>query len=233
MPAYTFRSVGAWTTAASGSATLGPVALPAGWQAGDLGLMLAAARSDASPASSTATGWTSLQTSQNGQLTLFGRILQGGDTDPTITFSATSSHAAQIAAFYGDVWSPVSTIKAHGAFANDGNEAAGPIYPGLTITTADCLVIISAQKTKTSTSDGATINAEPGFTEIGETGIAGNRAFVVWNYVQQTTATNITSGTYDFTGTVETQTARKFTVALKTLAAAGGVTSRLSLLGVG
>ena len=91
----TFRSAGAW---ASSFAALTP-ALPPGWQVNDLGLMLTSARGDPNPATATATGWTLLQASQNGQLTLLGRILQGGDTDPTVTFSSTTSHHAQIAAF--------------------------------------------------------------------------------------------------------------------------------------
>ena len=75
-------------------------------------------------------------------------------------------------------------------------------------------MLICGQKTKTVTTDGATIDAEPGFTEIGEVGLTGSRQFVVWNYVQQTTASNIVADAWTFTGTTESQTTRKFTIAL-------------------
>lgn len=133
-------------------------------------------------------------------------------------WSGTSTSSVQLTHWTGDVYDDCATIVAHSAVRTSGNSAGFP-YEALTVTTDDTLVLIVGQKTKTTTTNGATINAEAGFTEISESGPNGTESFRVWNYVQQTTATNITAGDWDFTGTTETQTARGFTVALRTATA--------------
>jgi len=217
MTAYTFRQAGAWahTTTGTVTPTLGTESTH--WDAGNLALAFVMTRLGTETVTAPG-GWTLLATSTTGNVNLYGRILQAGDTDPVFTLSGTTAHDAQIAIFSGDVWSPVSTIVAHSAVLTD-TSVSDFRYTGLTITTDDCLVLICGQKVKTATSNGTTVDAEPGFTEIGETGIAGTQVFAVWNYVQQTTAANITAGTWSQTGTTEAATNRGFTLALKSLAA--------------
>jgi hypothetical protein len=213
---YTLRGVGAMSVSGTGDIT---PALPSGWLNGDLGLAIAASRSVETI--TTPSGWTLLAAGSSGVPALYGRIMQGGDVAPTFVFSGTTRHVAQVASFSGDVYTDLATIVAHSTPRTEGSGADFP-YDALSITTDNCLVLIVGQKTKTNATNGATINDEAGFTELGESGEDGTRFFLVWNYVQQTTATNIAAGAWDFTGATESLTRRGFTVALKSLDGGGG-----------
>lgn len=142
------------------------------------------------------------------------------DANDNISFdwSGTSESYVEAIEVSGDVHTDIASIVAVCAPRTSANSAGFP-YEGATISIDDTFVIIAGQKNKTATSNGATVDAEAGFTEIGEYVGSGTSSAAVWNYVQQTTAANITAGDWDFTGSTETLTARGFTVALKTATA--------------
>jgi hypothetical protein len=217
------------TLATGTTSPLAPGQPATGWTTGNLALLIASTRAGAVTVDSIA-GWQEL-VADGGRIKVFGRILQPGDTAPSVTYTgAGSQRRAQLCVFSGDVYSDITTIV-HAATATTTIPATFP-YEALTITDPNCLVLIVGFKYKTATSDGATVNNEAGFTRIDSAGAAGGQMHHVWDYVQQTSAVNVTAGEWDFTGTTETLETRRATLALKSLAA-GGVRSRLTMLGVG
>ncbi len=211
MPAYTFNSVGAWE---GGSATSIAASMPTSWSVGNLGLLYACARAT-SETITDPSGWTRLGASSSGNTALFGRILQSGDTAPTVTFSGTSNHRLNMCAFGGDVYTDLTSIVAHSQAHTNAGSAAFP-YTGLTVSTDNCLVIACGSKTKTATSDGSSVDAEPGFTRLSTITGNGTALIAVWDYVQQTTQSSIGADGWNLTGTTEAQTVCGFFVALKT-----------------
>lgn len=198
--------------------------------AGDL--LLAYTEARLSTETLTQTWGTVLASFSGGNGHLICRIATNtGADDISWDWSGTSTSSVQLTHWTGDVYSDCATIVAHSATRTSGNSSGFP-YEALTVTTDETLVLIVGQKTKTATSNGATIDAEAGFTEISESGPNGTESFRVWNYVQQTTAANIAASDWAFTGTTETGTARGFTVALRTATAvADGV--NLTSIGTG
>ena len=196
MPAYTFRADG---TKANGAAPISPGA-PAGVVAGDLLLIATTCRPNASTLT-TPTGWSVLKTNdaetENGA-TLLGRIADGGANDtPTISWS-TGNSSAQIAAFSGDVYTDLATIVAHSAAAASTSNTVDIPNPAITITTDNCLVIGVAKKRKTATSNEATVTSPTGLNNrIGLDWQGGSLTTLVWDYTQQTTATNISASIWN------------------------------------
>ena len=218
MPSYTFRSAGTTSTAGSPGD-------PAGKTSGDLLLMKAAARAATETFNGAPTGWTLLKdtsTTTKEQLALMARIATG-DANDTVTsydfWSGTSNNLTQIAAFSGDVYTDLATIVAHSVVAGSTDDTADLPYSALTITTDNCLVVSLGQKTKTATSDGATLTdpSELG-TRINYTITNGTTQYHIWNYSQQTTATNIAGGIWD-QSIEESKNYASIVVALKTAAA--------------
>lgn len=115
MTAYV--AVGASAHANNASVT---PALPAGWAAGDLLVVVAAIRNSGTGTPDTPAGYTLLLNAAN--LRVFGRIAQSGDTDPTVTFTggvANASCSARIAAFTGGSLGVVaSTSQLNGSDQN-------------------------------------------------------------------------------------------------------------------
>ena len=213
---YTAVGANAYVVNTGGTA-LSPT-IHASCAAGNLMLLNTGARGGAETL--TVTGWDEIASiTTNGSLKLLGRIMQGGDGAPSVDWSGTTAAFAQIMCFSGDVYSPITTINAHTPTTNTGS-SAGLSYPALTITTADTLVLIIGRKHKTATGDGITIDAEPGFTEIGESAPASVVNISVWNYVQQTTAASISAGAWAASvAAFEALNDNSLTVSLKTLAA--------------
>lgn len=214
--AYTFVGVGSFAQSGTGAA-LSPT-IHASCADGNLMILYAAARGGAETL--TVTGYTELASiTLAGSLKLFGRVKQAGDAAPAVDWSGTTSANAQIACFSGNVYTDLSTINAHTPTTNNAT-SVGFDYPAMTITTADTLVIIAGRKNKTLTGDGITINAEAGFTELGELATAGTANISVWNFVQQTAASNIVAGGWDpAVAAYENLAWNSITVSLKT----GGV----------
>lgn len=221
MAAYTFRSVGTLDT---GSGTLTPGA-PSGKATGDL-LLLATATRSGTETLTTPSGWTLLAdttSTVNDTCALYGRIADGSGSDtPTFDWSGSSTGAAQIAAFYGDVFTDLANIVAHSAVAGITSNASEIPIPALTVTTDNCLLVAVGKKQKTSTTDGNSATPPSGIdTELGESCPNGSSTHFVWGYTQQTTATNFTAGVWEQGPNNENLPYASLIVALKT--AAGGL----------
>lgn len=178
--------------AATGNNTSVSPALPVGWIAGDLALILASIRNSGTGTVNTPTGWTAVAAS--GNVALLGRRLQSGDVAPTVTFAGGAANADTIARCA--VWrnADLSAVTATQLSGSAQNIA----YPALTLSSAGRLVIAAGWKQDDWTSVAGAFG-----TEIAESiSTAGDDSGQVWNYSIQTTASNITAGSFTVTGGV-------------------------------
>jgi hypothetical protein len=195
--AITYVAAGAAAT--GNNASVAP-ALPAGWAAGDLLLVLASIRNSGTGTVTTPTGWTALASS--GNVSLLGRIAQVGDTAPTIAYAggvAGADTIAQCTAWRGTLQTATASLL-HGDAATQLNASAANIaYPALGVTLDGCLIIRAGWKQD----DWTSVATIAGMTEIAETATTtGDDAGQVWDYTIQTTATATTSGSFTVTGGV-------------------------------
>jgi hypothetical protein len=195
--AYVFGAAGAMAHAGNTNTSPMSVNYPAGISAGNL-LLLAWTCASPSGVTSTPTGgWTLLgeRAGSGGTPRLYGKIATGAEAGSiTITAGSTGQCSAQIARFSG----PPTTLTGivHATSHTGGSTGLHiPRLSALTITQPNCLVVgIGA---KNNGASGMPVPA--GFTaEIGE-GSANSFHCMVWDYVIQTTATNIASGTWTTT----------------------------------
>lgn len=215
-PAYALRAAG---TAASGT-SITPGA-PAGVVAGDL-LLLAIMCRNNTDTFATPTGWTPLSPSVN--LTwgvLYGRIATGtaGDNPPTMASDGGTQCIAQIAAFSGDVYTTLASIVhavVDQAATGKGTLGNDILYSDLAVTLNACLLIAWGAHNKTTTSNGATVNALSGFTQIGQSNPNGSSLSFYWGYQQQTNAANFVSVIQTRAGTVENLQQESLVIALRT-----------------
>ena len=198
-----FVSAGAASSGSSGSRT---PAAPASIVADDLLLCFASTRNSGTGTVNTPTNWTQLLAS--GNVALLGKRYDGVESMPTITYTggaANEDTIARIAAFRNADLSPVTTQAQLNGSAQD------IAYPGLTITEDDLAVVVGGWKQDDFTS----VATLAGMTEVGETSsTAGNDASQVWDYVIQTTAANITAGSFSVTGGAAA-ISRGFAIALR------------------
>lgn len=187
--AITFVNAGSASTGSSGSRTPGA---PASIVAGDLLLCLASTRNSGTGTVNTPTDWT--QVLASGNVALLGKVYDGVEAMPTITFTggaANEDTLARIAAFRN------AGLPAVTSLAQLNGSAQNVAYPALTIPDDDLLVVVAGWKQDDFTSV-ATLS---GMTEIAETSsTAGNDASQVWDYVIQTTAANIGASSFVVTG---------------------------------
>lgn len=225
MAAYTFRSAGTLDT---GSGTLTPGA-PSGKATGDL-LLLATATRSGTETLTTPSGWTLLAdttSTANDCCALYGRIADGSGSDtPTFDWSGSSTGAAQIAAFYGDVFTDLANIVAHSAVAGVTSNVSEIPIPALTVTTDNCLLVAVGKKQKTSTTDGNSATPPSGISnELADSWPNGaTQMAFVWGYEQQTTATSFSAGVWEQGPNNENLPYASLIVALKT--SAGGIAAR-------
>lgn len=198
----------------NGSVTPG---LPTGWAAGNLCVLLVMSQLTASDVITDPSGWTVLA-NRGTHSKLYGRIMVGGDTAPTISFSQSNGHISQIECFSGNVYTDLSTIV-HTSNTSFSSSATVPSIPNITISQADTLVIIAGSHLKTATSNGSTYDDVASFTEIAEERPSGSLMDFVWNYSQQTTATSLSGVTRTMTGTTESGQVVGLSVSLKSTTA--------------
>lgn len=168
------------------------------------------------------TGWILLKdtdTAGNPSASLQCRIADNTSADNwSEDWSGTDQSEAIMVVLSGDEWDDCSTIVAHqnDRIANSGNVN----YPSLTITTDSTFVVVYASKYKTATGDDNTFTGtEDGFTEIDTTVLPGISLARVLAYQQQTTATNVSTGSFGLvSGTSESLSTYAVIVALKTAA---------------
>jgi hypothetical protein len=222
MTAYTFRNVGA-ADQHTGPCTAGA---PAGVVAGDLLLLHACSRSNAITLT-TPSGWVKLNSSLDDTYNnMFGRIADGtgADTPPTLTWSGSAPCQAQCCAFFGDVYTDLSTIV-HAVVDQSGNGAGADgnsvQYNALTISLANCLVIARGMHNKTTAGNAASpvMVGLSGFTDIAQQNPSGAVFSAYWAYKQQTTATNLSVVIQARTAPVENLQQSSLFLALKTASA--------------
>lgn len=188
--------VAAGTGATGNNASLNP-GMPAGWAQGDLLLLFASIRNSGTGTVDTPSGWTSLVAS--GNAAIFGRIARATDAAPTVTFTGGAAGAdtlAQIAALRGTD-QDITTV-AHASQAQLNGSAQNIAYPALTVTTPGCAIVYAGWKQD----DWTSVATIAGATEISDSvfSTAGSDAGEVWDYVIQTTAANISGGSFAVTG---------------------------------
>lgn len=187
--AITFVAAG--TAGAGNNASVTP-GLPAGLIEGDLLVAFATIRNSGTGTVNTPAGWTTAK--DNGNTRMMTRRYVAGDVAPTITFTGGVANAdtlSRIAAFRRADASPAaSTAQLNGSAQNI---AYGALTP-----TADGYAIIAAAWRQDDWTSVATL---AGWTEISEqTSTTGDDASQAWDYLIQTTATAIPSGSFVVTG---------------------------------
>jgi hypothetical protein len=187
----TFVGAGA-AVSGNNSATLSPP-LHASTQAGDLVLILTSIRNVAAFPSGVS-GWSLVGGTEN--VRVYGKIAAAGEPTPVVAFSggvAGDDNIAQCA-----TWRGVEPTVAGIAFNIQTNSTAVNLaYPALTVPANNYAVIVAGWR-QDDTTGIATI---AGYTEIDETNVtAGNDAAQVWDYQIQTTAVNLSAGSFTVTG---------------------------------
>lgn len=192
----TFGAAG--TAAHANNANVTP-GIPASVAAGNLLLVFAAIRNSGTGIPDTPSGYVRLpvfDTTANAQL--FAKIAVGGDTAPTISFTggvANADTSAQMIRVAGKFHDADNLVVGSNTILN---ASAQDIYtPPLYIDTDNCLVLYLAWKQD----DWTSVAAIAGATEIGEPDTTtGDDQGIVWDYVIQTTATNIAKASFVVTG---------------------------------
>lgn len=194
--------------------------MPGTWSAGDLLILTAGASSAGTVSITTPSGWR-LFDARGSHHGIYGRIAQGGDSAPTITFSDTGIHSAEISAYGGDVYTDLDTIlvASNDRFAT-GNFLALPALNAAThgFNVANCLVIAYLARSKTSTSNGTTFAVPSNFTVADVSVPAGFFDAGQVSYWQQTTQTDIAQADIAITGSSESVAASGVIVALRSAA---------------
>ena len=228
---WSFISAGTAGYSTADDPTTFQPSLPTSYTTGDLLLLLLCNRDPTDPLVTAPSGYTLLGTDDAGSLTggilIYGKIaVSASETAPAISFSSMSLCNYHMAAFRDSngvtTLGSITHVLAKGDTASNANTTI--TYPAATITVDDCLVIIAGRKSK-AISEASTVDAEAGFTEISEyrRAVASSQVSV-WNYAIQTTAANITSGTWNFatgTWTEGSRDERALTLALLSSAASG------------
>lgn len=204
---YAFSNAGALS---AGFTALTP-AMPT-FSAGNLLALCTGVRANGETLSAPA-GWTLLtKDSVSPNIKIFGRIAQAGDTAPTIDWSASSQAFAQIACFSGDTPADVAAAI---AFQQEQSGTDSSLqYLRLTMGAAKTLILAAGKKSKTATSDGTTVDALSGFTQIGQTANSGNNVVGYWGYQIQDACANINALTQTMSGTAESGAYQTTMVAL-------------------
>lgn len=190
----TFGAVG--TVAHGVNASVSP-GIPASTAQGNLLLLFAAIRNLGAGTVDDVSGWTRLPifaTDEN--VALFAKIAGSSESSPTVTFSggvANADTTAQITRFAGTFYAAANLPVAWGRV---GSLSAQDIaYPATRVLYDNSLVLYVGWK-----ADDWTSVASPG-TEIAEPDTTtGDDQGIVWAYTIQTTAANISAGSFVVTG---------------------------------
>lgn len=184
---------GAVGTAAHGDNAAVSPGLPGSLAQFNLIVGFTAIRNTAATAN-TPTGYTTL--ADFGHVKLIGKIAAASESAPSCTYSGGSAGdttSAQLIRLAGAFYDINNLVVAKAGAHN--TSAQNVAYPGLTITTRDCIVIYLAWK-----QDDYTSAASPG-TEIAEASTTtGNDQSLTWAYTIQTTAAHIAPGSFTITG---------------------------------
>lgn len=158
-----------------------------------------------------------LQGSSGSTLTLWGKIMTASESDPTFTSSDTTAGRTLIgqAHTFRGTLDTVSGIVAHSA-TGSGAAATAITSPALTVTTDNTVVVACGIRANQWAAED--IAALATMTEIGQPERTSSATVaMIWDYVIQTTAANISSGAW--TSTVNTTDYAALIVAIKEAAA--------------
>lgn len=189
-----YRGAGAFAVADNASVV---PALPTTWAAGDMFLAVASIRNSGTGTVNTPAGWTSLLTS--GNLTLLGRVAQGGDTAPTVTFTGGVAGATTMAQCFAvrGLHPDTATVVANSAAQLNGS-AQNIARPALTVPSDNCMVLLIwwKQDDSTAVANDISFSGGPanGSTTTGDDASTGADIFF------QGPAANYSSGTLTVTG---------------------------------
>lgn len=192
--AGTISFVAAGTLATGNNASVSP-GTPAGTAAGDLLLTIASIRNSGTGTVNTPAGWNALLTF--GNVSVFGKYVDGAAA-PTISFSGGAANATTMArtfAFRGAHPDIASVLLASATQLN--GSAQDIAYPARTVTQDACALVAIGWKQD----DWTSVAQLSGFTEIADDATTtGDDAGMVVDYQVQTTATNLSSGSFTVTG---------------------------------
>jgi len=225
----TITSIGTGTAANTTTPATGFTLTRGGAAEGDLVLALVGQKNSTnyttiSEGGATYTRLLGLNGSIGNTLTLWGKIMTASESDPT--FSSTDTTAGrtligQAHTFRGTL-NTVTGIVAHSA-TGSGASAMAITCPALTVTEANTVVVACGIRANQWAAED--IAALATMTEIGQPERTSSATVaMIWDYVIQTTATNIASGTW--TSTVNSGTYAALVVAIKEAAVAGHPASR-------
>lgn len=193
----TFGAVGTVTHGNNASVTPGA---PAGVVTGSLLLILAAIRNIGAGTVNVPTGWERLPLfGATENVALLGRIAQSnGEAMPLITFSggvANADTSAQCARFGGTFYDVANLPVSWGRFGSLSSQDI--TYPATRVLYANSLALYVGWKSD----DWTSVATIAGATEIGEPSTTtGDDQGIVWDYLIQTTAADIASGSFVVTG---------------------------------
>lgn len=227
------EAAGGWSpvdvgTYVRGTGTLTP-GLPGTWAPGQQALLFTGNRGASISTTLTISGWTQLTVPNNCfNIGLYGRELQIGDTDPSVTWSsaATQTGFAVIRTYSG------GSLNIHVQADRASTNTSQLGYAATTISQAGCLVIAAGRHIKSSTSNGCTIGALAGFANVLNDVGTGNANAAAYNEWIQTTATNTSLDTQAMSIADTSSNAQGFTIALLPASVTTSTPTR-SLLGVG
>lgn len=186
--------IGAGTAAHADNASVSP-SLHASTATDDLIVVFAAIRNTAAKVV-TPSGYTQLWPAANADshVKILGKIAASGEAAPTITFTGgsagdtTSGHCATFRR---------AQCAVHNYGSSTNASAQNIAFPALATARDNCIILYAGWKQD----DWTSVATVGGATEIGEPStITGNDQGLVWNYVIQTTATYIVSGSFTVTG---------------------------------
>jgi hypothetical protein len=185
----TFVAAGTPATGDNASVTPG---LPAGIGTGDLLLVFAAIRNSPNGQPTAPDGYVTLLDATN--VKLFGKPASASESAPIVPFTGGVSGAttqAEMAAFRGVAPAVLNSSAQLNASAQN------VAYPALTVPSDNAVVLYLGWKQD----DWTSVATIAGATEIGEVSTTtGDDAGIVWDYVIQTTAADISSGSFTVTG---------------------------------
>jgi hypothetical protein len=193
----TFGATGSVSSGSSGSRAPG---LPTSSASGNLILIFASTRNSGTGTVDTPANWTRLAIfPATANCQVFARIYDGVWSMPTVTYTGGAANEDTIAQSMrlAGKWHDASKILV-GAASRLNPSAQNIIYPGIPLPAADnCIVLYFGWKQD----DWTSVATLSGATEIAEnTSTGGNDAGQVWDYLIQTTATTIPSGSFAVTG---------------------------------
>lgn len=193
----TFGAAGTATGADNASVTPG---LPASTSTGHLLLVFAAIRNSGTGTVNTPSGYTRLDVfPSTANVQLFAKVAGGAEVAPSVSFTGGvlgATCTAQMARLVGQWHDPTKILIGSAQCLNAS--AQNITYPGLSLPSADrCIIIALGWKQD----DWTSVATLAGMTEIGDVpSTPGDDQGLVWDYVIQTTATAIASGSFAVTG---------------------------------